>query len=495
MRIAGAMITISALLFGLGFWAAWNVQRQQVLGSEMIAREVHGMIAAQDLYLDLREIRNHLQQYLRTQDQGQLVAVDQLSSRFNARMHHMSQLVRTERESEQLEIVNLGIQQFLQEYAALRSQSTSDQNSMNLDVGNLIDDVLSPRILDPARALVEQNRQVVDRTNQTNRQTTNQTRQAFLLLGVCGGGAGLVLGVGIARRISRSIVQLDVTIQGVAGHLYEVLGPVEVQRVGGLQELEVGLNELREHIATLVERLRQRELEVLRAEQLAALGQLAAGVAHELRNPLMPMKMLVQKALSRDEDGQLSGQALHIVAQEIGRLEEKIQEFLDFARPPTLEKEQVDLRDLIQQTCELISLRADRQRVEFRELLPSAPCCLQVDQTQMRQVVLNLLLNALDAQSDGGVVEIELSKQLSHPEDESAGPLVRNVVLSVRDEGSGISDEIMPRLFEPFVSSKESGTGLGLSICRRIVEAHGGQIVVRNRPVQGTEFLVTLPMT
>src|SRR6185295_1094545 len=131
--------------------------------------------------------------------------------------------------------------------------------------------------------------------------TSDQLRQGFLLLGVCGGAGGLVAGLGIARAVNRSIVQLDVSVRSVAGKLNQVAGPVMISRVGGFRELETGLQTMKNHIADVVQRLQRSEMEVLRNEQLAAVGQLAAGVAHELRNPLMPMKTLVQAALERDD--------------------------------------------------------------------------------------------------------------------------------------------------------------------------------------------------
>ena len=116
------------------------------------------------------------------------------------------------------------------------------------------------------------------------------------LLAVCGAAAGLIAGVGIARSVSRSIVELYVPVRAASGRLEEVVGPVDIVPSAGIENLDVLLHRMAEQVGTVVDRLQQSQLEVLRAEQMAALGQLAAGLAHELRNPLTAMKMLIQRA-------------------------------------------------------------------------------------------------------------------------------------------------------------------------------------------------------
>jgi len=309
-----------------------------------------------------------------------------------------------------------------------------------------------------------------------------------------------------------------------------------------------------------VERLQQREREVLRAEQLAAVGQLAAGLAHELRNPLMPIKIMVQAASDQGNGAGLHGRDLAIIEHEITRLEQSIQDFLDFARPPEPEKTGFDLRPVVQQTLDLLTARADRQHVQLNAALTDEVVAVVADRGQLRQVLVNLMLNALDAMPEGGEIDVSLHVERSGepaldsrlpnverlsgvarlPESDfvdrqrskhggvllsrqfarqdsvrSALPDDRDelqrrslladspgrsaeiekgtIVLCVGDNGSGIEPEILPRVFQPFVSTKETGTGLGLSICQRIIEAHGGTIEVRNRPNGGAEFICRLP--
>ena len=207
------------------------------------------------------------------------------------------------------------------------------------------------------------------------------------------------------------------------------------------------------------------------------------------------MKMLVQNAIDRDDGVGLNGEQLLVVEEEISRLERSIQDFLDFARPPTLEKSPLDIRLVVEQTVELVSGRADRQRVQILDDFPDEPVIVEADPAQLRQVVLNLLLNALDAMPDGGRIDVTIAHTRSpHPQDLSKSVSGKAwTILSIHDSGEGFATEILNRLFEPFSSTKETGTGLGMSICRRIVEAHGGIITASNSPQGGAVIDLLLP--
>jgi two-component system sensor histidine kinase HydH len=257
----------------------------------------------------------------------------------------------------------------------------------------------------------------------------------LVLLGVC----GLVSGFGISWAISRSIVRLSVPIRDAAGKLNEIVGPITLSARWGLDELEGVLRTISERIGAVIDRLQQSEREARRAEHLAAVGQMAAGIAHELRNPLMPIKILVQSAADRRPSPGLDGRDLAVLEQEISRLERSIQMFLDFARPPTLEKRTFEVREILEQIVQLLEARAERQGVRIQRRFPDEPLLLQADVGQIRQVVLNLLLNALDAVPRGGAIALELRK-------ESGGWLS----LSVADSGCGLPAGLGAQIFEPF---------------------------------------------
>jgi two-component system sensor histidine kinase HydH len=228
------------------------------------------------------------------------------------------------------------------------------------------------------------------------------------------------------------------------------------------------------------ERLRERQMG--RAEQMAAIGQVAAGVAHELRNPLTSVKGLVQVNLRDAVAHGLPAEDLRVIEQEVRRMERTLQTFLDFARPPRPDRRRLDLAEVVERVYALVAGRARKQGVALRSLRPGGPTWVDGDRDQLQQLVLNLVLNALDAMPRGGAVEADLR-----------APRDGAVELSVRDTGPGIPPHILPKVFETFVSSKETGIGLGLPVSRRIAEDHGGTLSAYNLPAEGACFTLRLP--
>ncbi len=204
------------------------------------------------------------------------------------------------------------------------------------------------------------NDQQVDHSSRRNQTTANRLMFGLLLLGTCGGVAGLLLGYAIARRVGRTIIEVAVSLGDVAGKLNKVVGPVAVTANPRIHDLEMVLQTISQHVSTVVERLQASERETLRAEQLAAMGQLAAGMAHEIRNPLTSMKTIVQLAENPED---FSSRDIRILDEEIARLEQSVQAFLDYARPAPAEKREITLGEIVEQPLALMARRADRQRI------------------------------------------------------------------------------------------------------------------------------------
>ncbi len=227
---------------------------------------------------------------------------------------------------------------------------------------------------------------------------------------------------------------------------------------------------------------RQRQRQYLRAEQMAAVGQVAAGVAHELRNPLTSIKGLVQVNLREAAGHRPLAEDLAVIEHEIRRMERTLRTFLDFARPPQPDRRRLDLTAVMDRVLALVGGRARKQGVSLRAHRPDAPARVEADQDQLLQLLLNLVLNALDAMPRGGAVEVDVRP-----------PRDGHVEVHVRDTGPGIAPHILPRVFETFVSSKETGVGLGLPVSRRIAEDHGGTLSAYNLPEGGACFVLRLP--
>jgi two-component system sensor histidine kinase HydH len=542
-KIAAPMIGLGILLLVLGAFAAYNVHEQQRTSSEIVLHQAQAMLAIHELNIVMREIRYQVAAFVRTGDATHLHNVSALHDSADKMLESVKQLAREGREHQRIDTVESGYRAFFREFQTVMTELSilsppAQGGAANTASGVLVispletatltrmsDDVLTNRVLIPLEASLADNRQSVAETNRASQATAQHLKVGFMLLGICGAVAGLLLGTVIARTISRSIVQLNVTVRSVAGRLSDVTGPVTFSHSGDLAEIDTGLRELEQDIEEVVERLQQRETELLRSEQLAKVGQLAAGVAHELRNPLMPMKILVQAALERNDGVGLNGRSLQVIDEEITRLELSIQGFLDYARPPLPDKAVADLREIVTGTVELVMGRAQQQSVEVQIQLPEQEVLSEVDRGQIRQLLLNLFLNAIDALPNGGTIRCAMHLPVAsfHQEsplaDEAAEAVAHSdffnehdalrvltalpprsrhrakrwVTIQIADNGPGIPHDSLASVFEPFVTTKETGTGLGLSICRRIAAAHDGQLTVRNLALGGAEFTLRLP--
>jgi two-component system sensor histidine kinase PilS (NtrC family) len=231
---------------------------------------------------------------------------------------------------------------------------------------------------------------------------------------------------------------------------------------------------------------KQMEEALRRKEKMAAIGEMAAGLAHEIRNPLASLYGSIQLLKGESSLEETQERLMDIVLKESERLNALITDFLLFAFPHAGDRESVPLRDLVEDTLEIF-----KKGPHFREGLEvevrmEAGVIIEGNRRQLQQILWNLLLNAAQAVSDGGRIRIEA-------EEARGGLRARSVLWRVRDNGKGIAAENLARVFDPFYTSRPGGTGLGLAIVHRIVENHGGRICVHSELEKGTVFDIELP--
>jgi two-component system, NtrC family, sensor histidine kinase HydH len=249
--------------------------------------------------------------------------------------------------------------------------------------------------------------------------------------------------------------------------------------------------ELQEQTRLLLE----KEAQLHRADRLSALGQLSAGLAHEIRNPLGAIKGAVEIL---DEDypaGHPKAEFYAIILKEVKRLNDVVTNFLSFARPVSMRFVPVDVREALMSLEGLISGQARAHRVQIFTSFHVGPSRVMADEALLKQAFLNIILNALEAMPDGG--DLAISTRLADLKTAEILPSNgRDEWLEVvfDDTGMGIPEEHLGRVFDPFFTTKKDGTGLGLAITYRIIENHRGIIRVLSQSGKGTTFVITLPL-
>lgn len=220
-----------------------------------------------------------------------------------------------------------------------------------------------------------------------------------------------------------------------------------------------------------------------RADRLSAVGQLAASLAHEIRNPLASIQGAVSVLDQSGSSDETCRELRAIIWKECGRLQRLLTGMLDFARPHPVEYGTVDVTQKLDQVINLVVHAAAKSRIELRSDVPPDISPLECDPEQLMQVILNLTLNAIQAMPDGGEIVLSARQQGSE------------MTFHVRDQGVGIDAEHIERIFDPFFTTKPNGTGLGLAVAHRIVSQLGGRIEVQaNKPRKGMTFSVILPL-
>jgi two-component system, NtrC family, sensor histidine kinase HydH len=224
----------------------------------------------------------------------------------------------------------------------------------------------------------------------------------------------------------------------------------------------------------------KKEIETSR--RLASLGRLAAGIAHEIRNPLSSIKGFATYFRDKNSDNPEDRNTAEIMIKEVDRLNRAVSQLLDFARPVALHKKRTSARALIQHSLKMIERHAASAGVDIQA--DPAPLLgdLDVDFDKITQVLLNLYLNALEAMEPGGVLSVSCAQEEG-----------RGVRISIKDTGAGIDKEHLEHVFDPYFTTKQTGTGLGLAIVHKIIEAHGGEVKVGSEPGRGTTVTIFLP--
>jgi len=300
-----------------------------------------------------------------------------------------------------------------------------------------------------------------------------QVRLLILAIVLAGAAAALWM----ARMLIRPVILLNRAVHQLgAGDLGT---EIEVVGVGEIGDLARTFNTMSRQLNESVGRLRETQEALVKREKLYALGQFSAGLAHEIKNPLTAVKMLVQRA--EDFREPLEGRDLDIITGELNRIDHIVSQFLANSRSSVILLQEDDLNQVVNAVHLITRPQIEKGRIDFRLSLADAPLRVNMHTDSIRQVLLNLILNAVQATPAGGRMTLETRET-------ERGGMVRLV-----DSGCGIPSENLEKIFDPFFTTKSDGTGLGLAVVWNIIENHHGHIDIRSTPGAGTEVEVVIP--
>jgi two-component system NtrC family sensor kinase len=289
---------------------------------------------------------------------------------------------------------------------------------------------------------------------------------------------GLIQGHFVARRIVVPLAEIERTTQKISQGDFTYIRPVD--RSDEIGSLMAAFNRM-------VKELQERQNALLQAKKLAALGTLTSGVAHEINNPLSNILTSAQILSEELEDGEIAYKRtlLKNIEGQSNKARDIVRNLLEFSRKREFKPEPVAVRELIESTLQLVRSHM-RSDIELKTHVPEHIPVIEVDKRRVQQALLNVVLNAIDAMPHGGLLSIEAA--LTERGDK--------IQIDIADTGIGIPPEHLPKIFDPFFTSKEvgHGTGLGLSVSYGIIQQHQGTIVPWSRPGEGTSFRIILPI-
>lgn len=478
-RYSGPLVALGGLVAVACLASTWYINRLQTDLARAVRHDAAAMEAAVDLMVRLRHLRVHTLVLVAdpTDARREVVAGD--LGRVEAALAALRQTATNPADAALAAVIE-------RDYAEYRRRLDLDRPPPHpgtmADVARWSDEHHMADLLAPCRELADRQQ---ERMNAGLARTEAQTAWAggvLVVLGLAGVLAGLLSGYATARALTRRVAELSVRVRAVQAQLDQDVGALTVDGPEAFGELDTRLDRVVGRVKEVCERLQAQERDLLRAEQLAAVGQLAAGVAHEVRNPLTGVKLLLQAAVRPQNPTPLTADRLHLLLQEIARIERTVQGLVDFARMPPPARKPHDLRELVGEAVRIAAGRAEAKGVAVRLADAVGPLPAAVDRDQFLSLLTNLVFNAIEAAPAGGEVGVSAAA-------DGAG-MIR---VEVTDTGPGFDAAAADRLFTPFATTKPAGTGLGLVVARRVARDHGGTLTAANRPGGGACFTLMLP--
>jgi len=461
---------------GGGLISMWYTYRMDHLFSQVIDTAVISLEAAEELETALIRQKGLTTYYFLDGNPEWLQQLEQLNDSFNTSLKKARGSAQTDKERSILNRVESG---YLH-YTFARDQVIELYKAGEREAGAKRHWEVREQFF-AIQDLCGQYREIhKEKIRQARRQSRSQAQvvNSMALVAIpCVLILAVVLAYILTNQVLKPIRQLAA---GVTAGTTPARFPDEVKA------LRSRMDSLIDHVGQTQTQLQESREHLLQAEKLAVVGKLAAGVAHTIRNPLTSVNMRLFSLERTLELSPTQREDFEVISEEIRHIDTIVQNFLEFARPPKLKMQKVSPSDVVDMSLQLLRHRLESYGVKVEVVRQRRLPKLDADPEQLKEVLINLLVNACEAVGEGGSIVIR-------EEEGVAEPLGRVVVIRVGDNGPGVPKLIQDKVFQPFFSTKEEGTGLGLSIAARIMEEHGGWLSLKSKEGEGATFVITLP--
>lgn len=455
----------------------WYTYRMEGLLTHIIGRNIATFQAAEALEAALVNQKGFVSYYFLDGDPDWLKKLGEYRQIFNDRLKEARSLVETESQKEHIQRIE---SEYIK-YITLKDQVIAHYQAGERKTGA----ELHKNVRSHFFKILELSEEYKNLHKQRIKQAVKESYAEA-------GEIRIIAVVAIFIAFSLALILVFILVKQILGPLRRLA--LEAHREGGAFESENEVKALDYSIRGLIEdfnhthtELKKSREHLLQAEKMAMVGKLAAGIAHSIRNPLTSVKMRLF-SLGRTLDlSAIQKEDFDVISEEIGHIDTIVQNFLEFSRRPKLKMQKVSPSNVVDMAIQLLEHRLQSYEVDIKLHRSHGLSEIQIDPEQLKEVLVNLMVNSCEAMEKGGLIEI-------HEEEGFAGPIGRVEVIRLKDDGPGISESIRERIFEPFFTTKEEGTGLGLSIAARIIEEHGGWLDVTSEDGEGTTFAITLPL-
>ncbi|MBW2609891.1 MAG: histidine kinase [Deltaproteobacteria bacterium] len=476
-RIYLILISLVLITFVGGLVMVWYTYRIEGLFARIIDRNVAAFQVAEALETALVSQKGFVTYFFLDNDPDWLRQLGEYRQIFKERLREAASLVETE---DQKEIVSL-IESEYGRYIELKDRVIAYYKAGERDIGSKVHKDVRQHFLKTLDLCAKYKDFYTKEINQVRDQSLYEARRLRVIAGTAVLFAlilAFILFIVLVRHILDPVRKLAVEADR------QGMSTGSGDEVKALSRSVRGLIEDMNH--THIELEKSRET-LLQSEKMATVGRLAAGFAHSIRNPLTSVKMrlfslsrTLRLSVPQNED-------FKVISEEINHIDTIVQNFLEFSRPPKLKKQEISPSEIVDLALQLLRHRLESYdvdiEIERKKPLPK----IQADPEQLKEVFVNIIVNACEAMEFGGMVKIS--------EEEGFEKLLGKVVtIRLTDNGPGIPESIRDKIMQPFFTTKEEGTGLGLSIASRIVAEHGGRFDMVSEEGQGTIIIITLPI-